>query len=139
MHLHGAHVQAEFDGYPEYTFLPGNQDVYTYPNSQLPATLWYHDHALGITRLNNYMGLSGMYLVRDPFEQSLDLPSGEYEIPLVIQDRSFNADGSLQYPNDWEEHFFGNTILVNGKVWPFLAVKTGKYRFRILCARAIAE
>ncbi len=132
VHLHGTHTFAEFDGYPEDTYLPGNSDLYEYPNNQLPATLWYHDHALGITRLNVYMGLAGFYLIRDAFELGLNLPQGEFEIPLAIQDRSFNADGSLHYPSVWQAHFFGNTNLVNGKVWPYLDVKRGKYRFRIL-------
>ena len=64
-HLHGGHVPARFDGQPEYDFMPGDFDIYEYPNKQLPATLWYHDHALGITRLNVYMGLAGYYIVRD--------------------------------------------------------------------------
>jgi spore coat protein A len=132
VHLHGAHVEAAFDGYPEATFSPGQQVVYEYPNWQLPSTLWYHDHALGITRLNVYMGLAGFYLLRDAFEASLGLPSGEFEIPLAIQDRAFNPDGSLQYPALWQDLFFGDTVLVNGKVWPFLNVKQGKYRFRVL-------
>ena len=142
VHLHGAHVAPEFDGYPEDTFPPGQQVVYQYPNAQLPATLWYHDHALGITRLNVYMGLAGVYILRDNVEEALALPAcdGEcvpgqprdYDIPLAIQDRAFNPDGSLSYPADWQEVFFGDTILVNGKVWPFLDVKQGKYRFRLL-------
>jgi spore coat protein A len=131
VHLHGGHVPAAVDGHPESTFLPGQQVTYTYPNLQLPASLWYHDHALGITRLNVMMGLAGAYLVRDPVEQALGLPAGEYEVPLVIQDRSFRPDGSLSYPAMWHEHFFGDTVLVNGKVWPVLNVKRGKYRFRI--------
>jgi FtsP/CotA-like multicopper oxidase with cupredoxin domain len=132
VHLHGGHVASEFDGNPEATFPPGAQAVYSYPNWQLPATLWYHDHALGITRLNVEMGLAGFYLIRDAFETSLGLPSGEFEIPLVVQDRTFAPDGSLVYPVAWQDHFFGDTILVNGKVWPYLQVKQGKYRFRLL-------
>jgi len=131
-HLHGAHVSEESDGYPEDTIPPGQQDVYQYPNSQHPATLWYHDHALGITRLNVMMGLAGFYLLRDATEQALGLPSGPYEIPLAIQDRAFRPDGSLRYPAMWEEMFFGDTILVNGKVWPYLNVQRGKYRLRLL-------
>jgi spore coat protein A len=131
-HLHGGHVPAAVDGYPESTFLPGNAVSYVYPNNQLPALIWYHDHALGITRLNVYMGMAGGYLITDAFEQSLNLPSGEYDVPLIIQDRRFNPDGSLYYPAVWEEHFFGDKMLVNGKVWPFLNVKQGKYRFRAL-------
>jgi spore coat protein A len=131
-HLHGGHVPAQVDGYPEATLLPGEQTEYLYPNLQLPATLWYHDHALGITRLNVYMGLAGFYLLRDALEAGLDLPRGEFEIPLAIQDRRFRSDGSLDYPAQWQEHFFGDKILVNGKVWPYLTVKQGKYRFRLL-------
>jgi spore coat protein A len=133
-HLHGGHVPAASDGYPEDTLAPGESDLYDYPNQQLPATLWYHDHALGITRLNVYLGLAGMYLLRDDAEAALGLPSGEHEIPLVIQDRSFRADGALDYPATWQEHVFGSKILVNGKVWPYLEVDRGKYRFRILNA-----
>jgi len=131
-HLHGGHVPAAVDGYPELTILPGNVDTYDYPNNQLPALIWYHDHGLGITRLNVYMGLAGGYVITDAFEQGLNLPSGEFDIPLIIQDRSFNSDGSLKYPAAWIDHFFGDKMLVNGKVWPFLNVKQGKYRFRIL-------
>jgi cysteine-rich repeat protein len=132
VHLHGAHAPAEFDGYPESTLLPGEEAPYTYPNQQLPATMWYHDHALGITRLNVYLGLAGLYLLRDAEERALALPAGEYEVPLVIQDRKFNLDGSLQFPAEWQEHFHGDTTLVNGKVWPYLEVKRGKYRLRLL-------
>jgi spore coat protein A len=131
-HLHGGHVPAAVDGYPEAAIVPGEDVVYEYPNGQLSATLWYHDHALGITRLNVYMGLAGFYLLRDAFEAGLGLPAGEFEIPLAIQDRSFHPDGSLVYPGAWEDHFHGDTIVVNGKVWPSLTVKRGKYRFRLL-------
>lgn len=132
VHLHGGHVPPESDGYPEATLLPGQGVTYAYPNLQNPTTLWYHDHALGITRLNVYMGLAGLYLIRDPSEAKLNLPQGPHEIPLVIQDRSFNKDGSLRYPDEWQEEFFGAAVLVNGKVWPYLDVQPRKYRFRIL-------
>jgi spore coat protein A, manganese oxidase len=134
VHLHGGHVPAIYDGYPENTILPGQSHTFIYPNNQPPATLWYHDHALGITRLNAYMGLAGPYIIRDAFEQTLNLPSGPYEIPLVIQDKSFNPDGTLRYPAQWQEQFFGEFILVNGKVWPFKFVNRGKYRLRIVNA-----
>jgi hypothetical protein len=132
VHLHGGHVEEQYDGYPEATFLPGAQAVYQYPNNQLTSTLWYHDHALGITRLNVIMGLAGFYLLTDSAEQALGLPSGAYEIGLALQDRTFNPDGSFDYPAAWQDTFFGDTILVNGKVWPYLDVDQGKYRFRIL-------
>ncbi|MBT8484323.1 MAG: multicopper oxidase family protein [Phycisphaerae bacterium] len=132
VHLHGGHVPADSDGYPEDTILPGEEQVFVYPNEQDAATLWYHDHALGITRLNVYLGLAGFYLVRDDAEDALGLPAAEFEVPLVIQDRTFTPDGALVYPAAWQEHFFGNTVLVNGVVWPRMEVKRGKYRFRIV-------
>jgi spore coat protein A len=132
VHLHGGHVPSDVDGHPEETFLPGEQATYVYPNNQDAATLWFHDHALGITRLNVYMGLAAFYLIRDAFESALGLPAGEYEIPMAIQDRSFNPDGSLKYPVFWQDMFFGETMLVNGKVWPKHTVKQGKYRLRML-------
>jgi spore coat protein A, manganese oxidase len=132
VHLHGGKVRPEADGYPEATFLPGQSVLYEYPNDQPPATLWFHDHAIGITRLNVYMGLAGLYLLRDQTESALGLPSGSNEVPLVIQDRSFRPDGQLDYPATWDEHFFGDKLLVNGKVWPYFEVKRGKYRLRLV-------
>jgi spore coat protein A len=132
VHLHGGKVMQKDDGYPKETLLPGQSRTNFYPNNQPAASIWFHDHALGITRLNVYMGLAGLYIMRDAVENSLGLPSGPNEIPLVIQDRKFHADGSLIYPAVWDEHFFGDTIIVNGKVWPYLIVKQGKYRFRIV-------
>ncbi len=132
VHLHGGHVPADVDGYPEDAFLPGAMLSYEYPNKQLPGLLWYHDHALGITRLNVYMGLAGAYIISDAFEESLGLPTGEFEVPLILQDRSFNPDGSLKYPADLPDHFFGDTMVVNGMAMPFMEVKQGKYRFRAL-------
>ncbi|MCB1246748.1 MAG: multicopper oxidase family protein, partial [Acidimicrobiia bacterium] len=131
-HLHGGHVPAAVDGYPEHTFLPGQSETYVYPNNQQASTLWYHDHSLGITRLNVYAGMAAFYLVRDANELALDLPTGEFEIPMAFQDRSFNPDGSLLYPSAWQQHFFGDFQLVNGKVWPYVEVKRAKYRFRWL-------
>ncbi|PWT92784.1 MAG: bilirubin oxidase [Proteobacteria bacterium] len=147
VHVHGIKVLPESDGYPEAWFTPGFQQVgpsfsgrvCNYPNDQRATCLWYHDHALGITRLNVYAGLCGYYLIRDGIEDSLNLPSGKYEIPLLIQDRTFHPDGSLLYPTDttgtqevWVPEFFGDTVLVNGKVWPHLEVEPRKYRFRML-------
>jgi spore coat protein A len=133
VHLHGGHVPEEVDGYPELTFLPGDPPVsYVYPNNQQAGFLWYHDHALGITRLNVQMGLAGLYFLRDAVDDALNLPAGEYEVPLVLQDRKFNMDGSFRYPAIWEDHFFGDKVMVNGSVWPYLDVKKGKYRFRIV-------
>jgi spore coat protein A len=152
VHLHGGRTPAHSDGYPEAWFTRDfkqtgpffRRKIYEYPNIERATTLWYHDHTLGITRLNIYAGLAGFYLIRDKNEQSLNLPKGKYEIPLLIQDRSFNKDGSLFYPKQPTPatpklpfpsivpEFFGDTILVNGKVWPFLEVEPRKYRFRLL-------
>jgi len=156
-HLHGGEVPSSFDGGPEQwwasngmngtdyrTYEPTdpNAAVYYYPNEQLPTTLWYHDHALGITRINVMSGLAGFYLLRDPADPIAPfLPSGQYEVPIAIQDRSFNLDGSFWYPPVgldtnahpyWQPEFFGNTIMVNGKVWPNLNVEPRQYRFRLL-------
>ena len=139
-HMHGAHVSSESDGGPLDWFTPGQSRTYNYPNAQPAATLWYHDHAMAITRLNVYAGLSGFYLLRDELEDQLNLSRGPFEIPLVIQDRMFQFNGQLFYPNKgvtnihpvWVPKFFGDTALVNGKVWPFLEVEPRRYRFRIL-------
>ena len=150
-HLHGGHVPHTVDGGPDAWYVnpltvppqygPGQQqgpafagDTYIYPNHQHRATtLWYHDHALGITRLNVYAGLAGFYILRSAAEDALGLPSGNYEIPIVFQDRLFNADGSLYYPPPPHvPEFFGDTMVVNGQVWPRLVVENRKYRFRFL-------
>jgi len=153
-HLHGGHVESDSDGGPQAWFTPNSEigpryvkKDYFYVNDQEAATLWYHDHVMGITRLNVYAGLAGFYLLRDDNENGLGLPSGKYEVPLVIQDRSFYSDGSLYYPSNpgdldddatWPEsvtalpEMFGDFILVNGAVWPFLDVEPRKYRLRLL-------
>ncbi|GGD23068.1 spore coat protein A [Pontibacillus salipaludis] len=151
VHLHGGITPDTSDGYPEAWFTNGFQEVgpyfthqlYTYPNRQQGTTLWYHDHAVGITRLNIYAGLAGMYIIHDPAETYLNLPKAPYDLPLLIQDRSFNPDGSLYYPSQPNPpvpnvnpsvvpEFLGDTVLVNGKVWPFMNVEPRRYRFRIL-------
>ena len=145
VHLHGLKVLAHSDGYPDAWFTADfaktgpffKSRIYDYPNDQRAAMLWYHDHAIGITRLNIYMGLAGLYILRDDIEDSLNLPSGIYEIPLIIQDRNIAPDGSLVYPDPTvppAAEFFGESVLVNGKVWPHLTVEPRKYRFRILNA-----
>jgi spore coat protein A len=151
VHLHGGKTMPESDGHPEAWFTPGfaqqgpypNTGIYYYSNDQPSAHLWYHDHALGITRLNVFAGLAGLYFIREPGEESLGLPRGDYEIPLVIQDKRFNADGSIYYPTlgtvpsvhpIWNSDCDGDVALVNGKVFPFLQVEPRRYRFRILNA-----
>ncbi len=156
-HLHGGEVPSTSDGHPDAWFTCDKKygpayvsQEYYYPNEQEATTLWYHDHALGMTRLNVYAGLAGFYLLRDGkktrhrrhyTEGKLTLPQGKYEIPLVIQDRLFNTDGSLLFNNAgnapethpyWVPGIVGDIIVVNGKVWPNLNVDRCQYRFRIL-------
>jgi spore coat protein A len=139
-HLHGGNVPHASDGFPENWFTPGHDALYSYPNHQQAATLWYHDHAMGINRLNVYAGLAGLYLLRDSDEDALNLPRGNYEIPLVLVDRLLDRNAQLYYPTSgdphapWVPEVFGDIILVNGKILPYLSVEPRKYRFRILNA-----
>jgi spore coat protein A len=159
VHLHGGFDSPQSDGNPEawftpfapsgvhhgpkYVSLPGalpNEAIYAYTNYQPATMLWYHDHAMAITRLNKYAGLAGIYLIRDKFEETLNLPGGDFEVPILLQDRTFNSDGSLSYPTagpspyhpKWVPNFFGQTPVVNGKAYPFLAVEPRRYRLRFL-------
>lgn len=138
VHLHGGKAPPESDGYPENWFVPGKSAVCHYPNRQDATMLWYHDHAMGINRLNIFAGLMGAYIVRDSVEDSLHLPKGKYEIPLVICDRMFDTESQLYYPvsdkpeSPWIPEFFGDANLINGKLLPYLDVEPRKYRFRVL-------
>ena len=140
VHLHGGKTPPDSDGYPEDWYPPGKSATYLYPNNQDAATLWYHDHAMGINRLNIYAGLLGLFIARDRFEDSLNLPSGPYEVPLVIYDRMLDTRGQLLYPvssdprSPWVADFFGNIMMVNGRILPYLEVEPRKYRFRIINA-----
>jgi len=145
------------------TWTPGSA-VFQYANDQSPTTLWYHDHSLGITRVNVYAGPAGFYLLRGgsdteaaglpgPSPKISDPPGTKYyEIPVVIQDRSFNLDGSLFYPSSrvffdgfagpyvpdsdiapiWNSEFFANAMVANGQTWPVLEVEPRRYRLRWL-------
>ena len=166
VHLHGGEVPPELDGGPDswvtsdgaikghgyYTRNPltdpADSMVYNYPNTQEASPIWFHDHALGSTRLNVYAGLAGGYLIADadPDSRPVGLADfgldngGTFEptVPLVIQDRMFDTNGQLFFPADsaggflwsinpehpyWVPEFVGDTILVNGKVWPYLDVQ----------------
>lgn len=148
-HLHGGEDRSDSDGNPNAWWTNSgvtgpaySGNVFDYPNAQQPTTLWYHDHTLGMTRLNTMAGLAGFYLLRDPADTIAPLlPSGQYEVPLAIQDRSFNADGSIWYPTVginptihpyWVPEFFGDSIIVNGRAWPNFNVEPRQYRFRVL-------
>jgi spore coat protein A, manganese oxidase len=168
-HLHGGKTPPGSDGYPTDLILPGGHGSsehvghgstgehshffkdYRYPNDQRAATLWYHDHRMDFTGPQVYRGLAGMYILRDEVEDSLPLPGGEKEVPLVIADRTFNEDGSFYYPsidptlkgepgvlssatNGTYSGVFGDTILVNGAPWPLMEVSNTRHRFRILNA-----
>ncbi|MFC0628893.1 multicopper oxidase family protein [Kribbella deserti] len=168
VHLHGGHTPADSDGWPTDLVMPvggstgGHEhhgghampgDVrqgrrtHVYPNTQRAATLWYHDHRMDFTAPQVYRGLAGLHLIRDAEEDALPLPAGDREIPLVIADRAFNADGSFRYPaldptlqstpgveNAYMEGVVGDVILVNGAPWPALEVEAARYRFRLLNA-----
>lgn len=140
VHLHGGRTPSASDGYPEDWYATGGSRLSTYPLEQDAATLWYHDHAMGLNRLNMYAGLFGMAIVRDEAERALQLPSGKYEVPLVLYDRLLQADGQLYYPvsNDpdhpWVSEFSGDAVLINGKLLPYLEVEPRAYRFRVLNA-----
>jgi spore coat protein A len=140
VHVHGAKTGPESDGYPEDWVVPGKSSLYYYPNQQDAATLWYHDHTLGINRLNVYAGLLGAFFIRDGVEDALNLPQGKYELPLMLYDRLLTRDAQLLYPispdpqSPWVPELSGNAILVNGKLFPYLEVEPRKYRFRVLNA-----
>lgn len=155
-HLHGGEVPSDSDGGPDGWMTPGNAqkgpawlqgagDIFTYPNQQEAATVWYHDHALGVTRLNVYAGLAGFYFIRDDWDTGAagtgaNFPAGNYEIEMAIQDRSFDVNGQWMIPDAginpehpyWVPEFVGDVIVVNGKTWPFLNVEPRRYRFRIV-------
>jgi spore coat protein A len=173
-HVHGSHVDSIFDGNPEYFFNPGATVVgpqwanvggftnqFVYDNSQPAGTIWYHDHALGITRLNVYAGMAGFYIIRDALDTGLannplGLPAWPYEKAYAIQDRMFKTNGELFYPafpGDpfWADfitgmgladdavpqpsalaEFFGDHMLVNGMIWPKEDVEPRNYRLRLL-------
>ena len=143
VHYHGGITAPEHDGYAEDIKLsngqtlptlirPGGAWTYQFPNQQAAATNWYHDHGIHYTARHVYQGLSGFYLLRDDQEASFNLPKGEFEVPLVLQDRIFNASGALVYDNNGHEGVVGDVQLVNGAPWPRLQVAARKYRFRLL-------
>jgi spore coat protein A, manganese oxidase len=144
IHLHGARVPWTSDGAPMNVFHPNEVRGYYYPNNQAAGTLWYHDHAMDVTRLNVYAGLAGMYLLREQTEKDV-LPTGKFEVPLLLQDRSFlqskrgvklryeqtvtySAKGGLEVVPE----FIGDYPVVNGSVWPVMKAKRAVYRWRVV-------
>lgn len=133
IHLHGGHVSPNHDGHPLDLIEPGARKDYHYPNEQSAATLWFHDHTVHRTSRNVYRGLAGLYMIEDPDERDLNLPRGNYDVPLIVQDRSFKNDNSLLFRNR-HDNVVGDTYLVNGRPVPYFKVANRKYRFRILNA-----
>lgn len=133
IHWHGLHVPQTSDGHPMYSIQPGEQYVYEFEVRNRAGTSLYHSHTHGLTAEQVYRGLAGLIVVSDEEENSLELPRGEFDLPLVIQDRSFNDKNQLQYLHSMPERmlgFLGDTILVNGKPNAEFSVKTTAYRFR---------
>ena len=163
-HLHGGHTPADSDGWPLDLLLPvgdtagwarhgmvgdlaAGEREYRYPMTQRAATLWYHDHRMDFTAPAVYFGLAGFHIVRDDAEDALPLPRGPRELPLMICDRAFAADGSFAYPAldprmrevpgvepPWMAGVLGDVVLVNGAPWPVCEVDAARYRLRILNA-----
>jgi FtsP/CotA-like multicopper oxidase with cupredoxin domain len=160
-HLHGGHTPSDSDGWPTDVILPAGYQVpanamrinqadattrktqasaskyehnYRYPNDRRASTLWYHDHTMGASGRNVYMGLAGFYIVEDEEECSLPLPRGRYDIPLMLCVRQFNEDGSFRYNPHGHAGADGDIILVNGAAWPTLQVERRRYRLRLLNA-----
>lgn len=153
VHLHGSIGEPESDGHAQSWFTARFEEkgptwtkkTYHYYNQQQPGNLWYHDHAMGLTRVNLLAGLIGAYIIRHPtIEDPLGLPFGdEFDRPLIVFDRSFRTDGSLFMNStgnnptihpQWQPEYFGDAIIVNGKAWPRMIVRRRKYRFRIINA-----
>ncbi|GAA1265030.1 outer spore coat copper-dependent laccase CotA [Pseudonocardia aurantiaca] len=147
VHYHGGFTPPHSDGMapqwytpdgihgPDYATLDevqSNEAIYGYGNDHEAFGSWYHDHAMAVTRLNVYAGLAAVYLLRDNVEKGLNLPQDEFEVPLILQDKTFSRDGTLLYT--LQEQDGGETAVVNGKAYPFLAVEPRRYRLRILDA-----
>jgi spore coat protein A, manganese oxidase len=137
VHLHGGDVPADSDGHPADLIPPGGAREYIYPGKHGPANLWYHDHAIHNTGRNVYMGLAALFPVTSDAEEALPLPKGQFDVPLIIQDKFFLPDAQIAYPrHDAEEPMrqgvFGDVILVNGTPKPFFRVARRRYRFRLL-------
>ncbi|MGY1722134.1 multicopper oxidase family protein [Blastococcus sp. SYSU DS0533] len=133
-HLHGAPSLPQYDGYAGDITLPGQYKDYFYDNSETARTLWYHDHGVHHTAENVYMGLAGQYHVLDGRENALGLPRGRYDVPIMISDAAFAANGELLFDDDGENGVMGDVVLVNGRPWPVLQVEPRKYRLRLHAA-----
>jgi len=134
IHWHGLHVPETADGHPRYAVGENRRYVYEFEVKNRAGSYWFHPHPHGMTGRQVYGGLAGLFIVSDDEEQKLDLPAGEYDLPLVIQDRSFGADNRLRYigsPMQRMTGFLGDSILVNGQVNHDQPVATRPYRVRL--------
>lgn len=136
IHLHGSFSRAPFDGWAADTIEPNQYKDYYYPNSQRARTLWYHDHAEGITAVNAYSGQAGFYILEDGEDRRLGLPTGRYDIPLMLASKTYTADGQHSDIGSDTTSTYGDTYSVNGIPSPYLEVEPRKYRFRLLNAAA---
>jgi len=167
VHLHGGEDPSAGDGGPEQWFTPDGitgtdyrtidhpgpgKAIYRYPNAQEPGTLFFHDHALGATRTNVYSGMAAFYFLRDRYREPRNLPSGPYEIEMALQDRQFDTNSQLYFPDGsgdpnsnlngtppnpdihpfWNPEFIGDVAIVNGAPWPYLNVQPRRYLFRLV-------
>jgi spore coat protein A, manganese oxidase len=131
-HLHGSPSRPQYDGYANDLTRPGQYKDYLYDNNEEERTNWYHDHAVMRTTENVYMGLAGLYVVRNPVDGNL--PTGDFDVPLVITDAAFTRTGQLLFDDNGHKGINGDVILVNGVPWPVMPVQRRRYRFRILIA-----
>ena len=136
IHWHGLHVPVTADGHPRLAIDPGETYIYDFTVADRAGTYWYHPHPHGRTATQVYAGLAGLILIHDDEELNLGLPSGEYDVPIVLQDRSFSSDNQLSYNSgmmmDQMMGFLGNQLLINGMPDFHLPVKTHPYRLRLL-------
>lgn len=136
LHWHGLHVPADMDGHPQYAVAAGDSYQYEFEIRNRAGTYWYHPHPHGRTGAQVYAGMAGFFIVSDDEEAAVNLPSGDYDVPLILQDRTFDQDGQLVYlGNGMMEQmngFLGNQLLVNGQPDFTLPVATRAYRLRLL-------
>ncbi|MEA3218021.1 MAG: hypothetical protein QOJ19_4177 [Acidimicrobiia bacterium] len=132
VHLHGSPSLPQYDGYASDTSLTNQYKDYYYPNTPTARSLWYHDHGMHHTAQNVYQGLFAMYKLTDAAELGLGLPTGEYDLPIIISDIMLQSDGKVLFSLTEDNGMYGDIICVNGQPWPVLKVKRRKYRFRIL-------
>ncbi|THV72708.1 Cupredoxin [Aureobasidium pullulans] len=131
VHLHGSWTHTPWDGWPSDSIHYGQFKDYYYPNDQNARSIWYHDHADGITSSNCFRGLVGTYVIYDPEEDKLGLPTGKYDVPLMMSDKMYTDSGDLIQVGNEQNDFIGDVMEVNGQPWPYLEVEPRKYRFRL--------